>query len=93
MTVTLENGAVRTVERNLGVVRTPIYFNASDSGDTQPNGHTVMAEMKPAEAAPRKDDIKEEMAANNMSGRMMCKTSLYLNDLRQAADKLGCRSL
>ena len=76
MSVGLENGIVKTVDQNLGVVRTAIYPDEGNVENEQLNGHPLLEDSKPVDAAPQKDDIKEEMATSNTNGRLMCKILL-----------------
>jgi ABC-type multidrug transport system fused ATPase/permease subunit len=77
LAITLEDGSIKNLEQNIGVVRKPVVVakdivdGSETSGDV--DGNTLNNTAVVAENKPAKDVIAEEMEATGKRARLMCK--------------------
>ncbi len=75
--IDLENGTIKSIDKNIGVTREPIEIARDDQGasealiDNEENSNTLPTEAKPVGPKDPKDDINQEAGTSN--GRLMCK--------------------
>lgn len=75
LTVTLEDGSIKSSEQNLGIVRTPVNLPKDELEEDSTNGissdeNTLNGEVKPPEPAKKKNDISDEMVATGKTARL-----------------------